>query len=60
MALKEHDVKDDWLEYRLHLTYRGQEGILRPQERLAIIYEQLEKEEKQPALMLRKISNQSK
>jgi len=57
--LKEYNITDNWLHYRLILIYQTQEKPLGLQERPVPIYNQLKNEGKQPHLMLRKVSDLS-
>jgi hypothetical protein len=54
IALKEYQIRDNWLQYRLVLIYQGQERTLGVHEPPLLIYSQLKSEGKEPNFVLRK------
>ena len=54
-ALKQYSIQADWRQYSLYIVYGGQERCLGLDEKLSILFKQLNREGRRPVFMLRRL-----
>ncbi|QSL66095.1 hypothetical protein MERGE_000470 [Pneumocystis wakefieldiae] len=58
-ALKEYKISSDWKEYALVLCYDNKERYIELNEKPLLLFQELQKDEKNPVFMLKQIRNPS-